>query len=157
MQKETKMIEEEISEEKGFALMEQSQKPQVFGNNNTTVFYSMQIPDSREGRLKIYNYMTKADYDLRSCINMVLKIKDIIAFPVQLRDENGEVFEVIKCNLIDEKGKVYSTCSKGVFNSLSTLFSIVGMPTWEKPISLKVVEKGVTSNSAWKTLVLEAV
>ena len=121
-------------------------------------FCSIEDDNSRKSKVAIYNAINNADEELAQHINEVLEIVDVVAFPVQLPDEQtGEVVECLKTVLIDKNGKSYTATSQGVANSLSRIFSIIGMPSWkDEPVKMKL-KQVPTRNGNNKVNILELV
>lgn len=103
-------------------------------------FCSMEL-SSNEAKARLFNAVSNPDKKLTECANMKIALKDVYIEPQVLErtDDNGiptgEVEEVNRMILIDDKGVSYTCCSKGVFNSLRRIIALYGMPnTWEKPL-----------------------
>ena len=96
---------------------------------------------SNEAKARLFNAVSNPDKKLTECANTKIALKDVYIEPqvVERTDDNGnptgEVEEVNRMILIDDKGVSYTCCSKGVFNSLRRIIALYGMPnTWEKPL-----------------------
>lgn len=102
------------------------------------------IPDdgSRKTKVAIFNAINNANEQIADHINEVLEIVDVVAFPVDVVDEDtGEIVTCLKTILIDKKGVSYSATSQGIANALSRVFSLVGMPSWaDEPVKMKIVQ-----------------
>ena len=111
-----------------------------FKNPSSKFYCSVADDGSRKAKVAIYNAINNADEQIADHINEVLDIVDVVAFPVQLTDEDtGEIVECLKTVLIDKAGKSYTATSQGIANSLSRIFSIVGMPSWkDEPVKMKI-------------------
>nr|DAU54327.1 MAG TPA: Single stranded DNA binding protein [Caudoviricetes sp.] len=103
-------------------------------------FCSMDL-STDDAKARLFNAVSNPDKKLTECANMKIALKDVYIEPQVLvrTDENGndtgEVEEVNRMVLIDDKGVSYTCCSKGVFNSLRRIIALYGMPNiWEKPI-----------------------
>ena len=103
-------------------------------------FCSIKDDGSRKSKVKIYNAISAVDESLADHIGEVLEVVDVIAHPVTLTDEKtGEIFEALRTVLVTKDGKSYEAVSNGITNSLSRIFSIVGMPSWvEEPVKMKI-------------------
>lgn len=120
----------------------------------TNHYCSMQ-PSDRKGKALLFKAMNNPDKRIGDCINMNIKIKDIYCEVVRcISQETGEVDEVPRVVLIDDKGVSYQSVSKGIFGAVSKLIQIFGAPTWEDP--LEVTIKQVT-RGANKMLTLDLV
>lgn len=125
--------------------------------DTTSAFFSSIVDDgSRKSKIAIYNAISKDDEKLDDHKGEILKIKDIVAHTVTLADEeSGEVLNLVRIILIDDKGVGYASISQGVYSSIQKIFAIVGMPTWDEPMKLKCVEQ--KTRKGFKTLTLELV
>ena len=82
---------------------------------------------------------------MRNHINEVIRVRDVYCEIVTcLNKDTGETSEAPRVVLIDTEGKSYQCVSTGIFNSLKRLFTVFGMPTWEKgvPCKIKQVSNG---------------
>lgn len=123
-----------------------------------TSFFFSSIKDdgSRESQIRIFNAINKADSKLDDHKGEVLEIKDVVAHPIELVDENtGELTECVRMVLIDKDGKGYESVSQGIFSSIKKLFVIIGQPSWEIPVKMKVIEQ--KTRKGFKTLTIELV
>ena len=126
-------------------------------NPNSKFFCSIADDGTRKTKVAIYNAINVADESLGDHINEVLEIVDVVAHPVTLVDEEtGEVVEALRTVLIDKNGKSYTAVSEGVTNSLSRIFSIVGMPSWkDEPVKMRLKQiKTRNGNNKVNTLEL---
>jgi hypothetical protein len=72
---------------------------------------------------------------------MVINAKDVFCEVVTCKNpETGESNECPRIVIIDDKGVGYQAVSLGVFSALKKVFQVFGVPTWKKPIALKVVQ-----------------
>lgn len=100
-------------------------------------------------RATLYKAMNNPEKRLKDMINMEISVKDIYVEIVKcVNRETGEEQPAPRIVLIDDKGVGYQCVSKGILSALSKLFQVYGMPTWEKPIKLKVsqISKGTDKN-----------
>ena len=110
-----------------------------------------------EGKKKMYNMLEKCDILLKDMIGQEINIKDIFVSQREIIDkETGEIKNKYRVILIDTVGKTYVTGSYGIFNCLSRLTQIFGMPTWEEGVKVKIVEQE-TKDRKRKQLRLELV
>jgi hypothetical protein len=111
--------------------------------------------DTPEDKKRIYNAMNNPDKRLGDCINETIEAKDVFVEVVEcVNKETGEMQNCPRVVLVDVKGCAYQCVSVGIFSALSKIFRVYGVPTWEKPIKLKV--KQITKSDR-KLLTLEAV
>lgn len=125
--------------------------------NATSTFYcSIQNDGTRASQVKIYNAVNSKGEPLDDHKNEVLEIVDIAAHPVTLTDENtGEVVDALRVVMIDKNGKIFDAVSQGIASSLQKIFGIVGQPTYNPPLRMKVVEQ--KTRKGFKTNTIELV
>lgn len=118
----------------GVDLVEQLKNP------NGNFYCSIKDDGTRKSKIAIYNAINGADESLADHIGETLEIVDVVAHPVTLIDEEtGEVVNALRTVLVDKSGKSYTAVSQGITNSLSRIFSIVGMPSWkDEPVKMKI-------------------
>jgi len=103
-------------------------------------FCSIADDGTRKSKVAIFNAINGADESVADHIGEVLEITDVVAHPVTLTDEEtGEIINTLRVVLIDKNGKTYTAVSEGITNSLSRIFSIIGMPSWkDEPVKMKI-------------------
>ena len=103
-------------------------------------FCSIEDDGTRKSKVAIYNAVNGADESISDHIGEVLEVVDVVAYPVSLVDEEtGDVLEALRTVLVTKDGKAYTAVSQGITNSLSRIFSIVGMPSWkDEPVKMKI-------------------
>ena len=130
-------------------------------NPNGKFYCSIKDDGSRKSKVAIYNAVNSVEKRLADCINMTLDVINVVAFPVALPNEvTGEINNCLSTVLITKDGTAYGATSQGIANSLSRIFSIVGMPddgAWEKePVRMKIKQMN-TRNGDNKILTIELV
>lgn len=111
----------------------------IFEQGNQKPAYCSIVAESFDDKAKIFNAMSSPDERLRNHINEVIKIRDVYCEIVTcMNKDTGETSEAPRVVLIDTEGKSYQCVSTGIFNSLKRLFTVFGMPTWEKGVPCKV-------------------
>lgn len=105
----------------------------------------------------LFNIINSPKFKLQDQINLTIEVKDIYAETCEyVSKETGELIPGVRIILVDKDGNSYSTSSKGVFNSLTKIFQIFGLPhQWEAPIPIRVKQLAVSNDR--KVLTLEAV
>lgn len=136
-------------------LVEQLNEP------NGSFFCSIKDDGTRKSKVAIYNAVNNAEKSLNDHIGEVLEIVNVVAFPVELLDEQtGEVVQALQTVLVAKDGTTYKATSQGITNSLVRIFSIVGKPddgAWEKePVKMKV-KQVKTRNGNNKVNIIELV
>lgn len=111
----------------------------IFEQGNQKPAYCSIVAESFEDKAKIFNAMSSPDERLRNHINEIIKIRDVYCEIVEfVNKDTGETSEAPRVVLIDTEGKSYQCVSTGIFNSLKGLFTVFGMPSWEKGVPCKV-------------------
>lgn len=125
-------------------------------NPGNQFYCSIQNDGSRAAAAKIYNAVNRKGESLDDHKGEILQIVDIAAHPVSLVDENtGELVNALRVVMIDKDGKNYDAVSQGIASSLQKIFGIVGMPSYNPPLALKVVEQ--KTRKGFKTNTIELV
>lgn len=112
-----------------------------FKNPELTMYCTLKA-ETKEEKIKLYNVVNSPSHITRECVNMPIKLQHVYAEVVTLEDGT----QVPRVIMIDENGESYQSASFGVYNSLVKIFSIVGQPPFEKPLTvipkLKACKKG---------------
>lgn len=117
----------------------EEQDMNIFEQGNQKPAYCSIVAESFDDKAKIFNAMSSPDERLRNHINEIIKIRDVYCEIVEcVNKDTGETSEAPRVVLIDTEGKSYQCVSSGIFNSLKRLFTVFGMPTWEKGVPCKV-------------------
>lgn len=119
-------------------------------------FCSMQ-PKTFQEKVAFYNAISSPAKKLGEMINLTIDVEHVYAETCNyVNKETGEVQGGVRIVLIDKDGVSYNTSSIGVYNSLSKIFTIFGVPqSWESPITVRV--KQITPADNRKVLTLELV
>lgn len=111
----------------------------IFEQGNQKPAYCSIVAESFDDKAKIFNAMSSPDERLRNHINEIINIRDVYCEIVMCTNKKtGETSEAPRVVLIDTEGKSYQCVSTGIFISLKRLFTVFGMPTWEKGVPCKV-------------------
>lgn len=95
-----------------------------------------------------------ADKRSDDVINQILNVRHILAHNVEMvNSATGEVMQSVRIVLVTTDGETIGTVSKGIYSSLQSITSIVGVPPWENGIRLRI--KPQTTRNGFRTLVLE--
>lgn len=116
------------------------------GNFLTTVA----MDGSPAAAAKVFNAINDNDGNIRDMIGKTLVVTDLMAFPVSIVNQDGEMIDGIRVVLITKDGKSYGSVAQGVFSSLQNIIAIVGMGPWPNGIKLSPVEK--TTRRGFRTL-----
>lgn len=107
-------------------------------------FCSLTASSPKE-KIRLFNLINAPEKRLKDMINVPLSITDIYAEIVYcINTDTGEQVPCPRIVLIDNAGVSYQCVSKGIFNALTKLFQIYGMPHWEVPLTItpKLITKG---------------
>jgi len=95
-----------------------------------------------------------ADKRSDDVINQILNVRHILAHNVEMvNSQTGEVMQSVRIVLVTTDGETIGTVSKGIYSSLQSITSIVGVPPWDNGIRLRI--KPQTTRNGFRTLVLE--
>lgn len=128
----------------------------VLTDVDSNFFCSIANDGSRASQVKIYNAINNKGESLDDNKGKVLEIVDVACHPVNLVDTNtGETINTLRVVLVDKDGKNYDAVSQGIVSSLQKIFAIVGQPSYNPPLKMKVVEQ--KTRSGFKTNTIELV
>lgn len=112
----------------------------------------------RDGKSRIISTFVGDDFETKvatfAAVSGAVKIADnlgatinlanIVVQPVeQVNESTGQVQEVPRVILIDDKGNAFAAISGVLFKRVEDLLGLVGHPsTWGKPLPVKVVKEG---------------
>lgn len=124
--------------------------------NESGAPYTSLLAESEDTALLLYKAMNNPDERLSDHINEIVTIRHIFIQPIELpNQETGEVQISPRIVLISDDGTTYATISKGIYNSLKNLCTIIGTPeTWKAPVKVKVIQRTIKER---KMLSLDAV
>ena len=122
------------------------------GANAVSHFFDTTTMD---GKMALYNAMQTAD-KVDEHLNEPLHVTNVIAQAIEVTNqETGEFNQSIRVVIHADEGD-FAAASPTLAHAFGNLFAIFGTPdTWEKPLSLKVVEK--KSRRGYKFFDLELV
>lgn len=113
---------------------------------SSSTFCSVKGGD-RKAKALVYNAMNNPTHRVGDCINKKIKVKDVLAEIIELaNDETGELQQVPRVVLIDDKGESYQAVSTGIFNAVKKLIAVFGAPTWDEPIEVMVKQISLGKN-----------
>lgn len=112
-------------------------------------------PETDEQKASLYKAMSQPDRKMSDFINTKIKVVDLYVEIVEIADEQtGEMSKLPRVVLFTEDGTTYASISKGVFNAIKRLCTVYGMPHWEKPIPLKIIQT-TAKNRKFLNLIVE--
>lgn len=107
-------------------------------------YCSMQVTDEKSASM-LFKAMNQPDGSLGDHINETIDVTNIFIQPVAMpNQETGEMNVVPRIVLFDVEGKTYVTVSRGIYNALKNMCSIVGTPEiWKAPVTIKVGQRQI--------------
>lgn len=107
-------------------------------------YCSMQVTDEKSASM-LFKAMNQPDDSLGDHINETIDVTNIFIQPVVMPNQDtGEMNVVPRIVLFDVEGKTYVTISKGIYNALKNMCTIVGTPeTWKAPVTIKVGQRQI--------------
>lgn len=133
----------------------------IFGDQSIGETFASFNPDDMDGKIKLYNAINSPDERIANCINMSIKMRDVIVKAVKLAadrtgsgdnwTEDGEERDGYRVILIDMDGKSYSATSAGIYNSISTIRTVFGTLHFEDGLNV-IVNQVKTKNGNTLTL-----
>lgn len=103
-------------------------------------FCSLKAETPQE-KATLFRIMNSPEKRISDCINQTILVKDVYCEVVQVANkETGEVNTCPRVVLVDKDGIGYQSVSFGIYGSLKKLFQVYGVPTWEEPVPVKVIQ-----------------
>lgn len=93
---------------------------------------------NREGQMIIYNAINSPTGRLGDMIGKIINVKDVIAEPTVIYNEEQVPIETIRLTLITDDNNSYTCVSTGIYNAVKKLIAVFGMPTWTDPLPLEI-------------------
>lgn len=119
---------------------------QELSAESPSTYCSVQGGD-RKAKALVYNAMNNPTHRVGDCINKKLLIKDVLAEVIELEnEETGELQQVPRVVLIDEKGESYQAVSTGIFNAVKKAIAVFGAPTWDEPLPIVIKQVSLGKN-----------
>ena len=125
-------------------------------SNNSSMYCSIK-GETVQDKVAIFNAISNPKNNLSDCIGMTIDVKDVVAHYVHVEStiNPGEIVSAPRIVLIGADGVTYACVSTGIMQALKQIFMLFGMPTWETPVRVKVVQK--TGRKGFRFLSLELV
>lgn len=103
-------------------------------------FCSLKAETPQE-KATLFRIMNSPEKRISDCINQTILVKDVYCEVVQVTNkETGEVNTCPRVVLVDKDSIGYQSVSFGIYGSLKKLFQVYGVPTWEEPVPVKVIQ-----------------
>ena len=110
---------------------------------------------SQDDRIDLFNALETCDVLINDIVGQEIVIKDVYCKEyTKVDDETGEAITKYRTIIFDMDGKTYATGSYGLFNSLRQIFAIIGMPTYQDGLKVKVVKKATKNGKQSLSLTL---
>ena len=116
-------------------------------------FFSSLASNTLQEKARLYNAISNPAHQTGDCIGETILVTDVIVEIIDITDDlTGETKQAPRVVLIDKGGETYQSVSVGIYNSITRLFQIVGMPTWGDGLPLKVRQINAKNNNRVLTL-----
>lgn len=97
--------------------------------------------ETPEEKATLFRIMNSPEKRISDCINQTILVKDVYCEVVNVTNkETGEVNTCPRVVLVDKDGIGYQSVSFGIYGSLKKLFQVYGVPTWDEPVPVKVIQ-----------------
>lgn len=120
----------------------------------TNQYCSIKAVDGK-AKAALFNAMNNPDKRLSDMINKQIAIRDLYMEMVQCAGDGGEILNLPRIVLIDDKGISYQCVSTGIFGCMKKLVAMYGEPTWKEPIKVSVLQKKTRRGYNVLTLAVE--
>ena len=102
-------------------------------------FYSSLKANTPLERATLFNAISNPAHQTSDNIGETILVKDVIVEIIDITDDlTGETKQAPRVVLVDVGGQTYQSVSVGIYNSIARLIQIMGEPTWEGGLPLKV-------------------
>lgn len=117
--------------------------------------YCSKLATTEEDKKELFNALESCDVLLNDIVGTTIDVKDIYVEEREVVDkETGEMKTKFRTILFDKDGKTYATGSYGIYNVLKKIVGIYGLPTWKKPLQVKVAKRPIGNGKSSLTLTL---
>lgn len=118
-------------------LIETDEQGFLMDLTSATVSYSSFEPKTQDEKISFYNAINNPQKRLKDCVNMEISIQHVYCERCVFVGETGEITEGVRTVMIDKDGNGYQAASRGIFNCIRKLFSIMGEPkSWEGSVTI---------------------
>lgn len=114
----------------------------ALASGKQTVFSTLQGNDF-DTKMQLLEAVTNSE-PLSENLNKRIDLVNVVIQAVEMTDEaTGEIREVPRVILIDDKGTAFHAISQPIFRAVETILGITGQPgTWPHALPIKVVKEG---------------
>lgn len=118
-------------------------------------FCSMQAEDN-QSRVTLFNACSNPE-KISSMIGKQIKMIHFFVEVIQtVSEQSGEMVNVPRVVIIDEKGKGFQGVSLGLYNSVKRIVTMFGLPsTWEKPHTVEVQQIELKQGRTFNLLMID--
>lgn len=123
-------------------------------NNQEISVIASFIPETQDEKKTLYNALNSSDEALGDHINETIMLTDVVlAHNEIVNEENGEISNVVRCILLDDKDITYGCVASGVYKSICNIHAIFGTLHFTEPLPVTIRQVKVKRGSTL-TLVL---
>lgn len=135
------VMEERNEEVKEMVVAPQKSDEEILGrltHTEQSTFTSIK-GETVDEKKQLFKAMNEPDFRISDLINGEINMKDLYVQIVEVVDkETGELRKLPRTVIFDEKGQSYVASSYGIYNSITKIVQLFGLPTWENPIPVKI-------------------
>lgn len=122
-----------------------SPMPGFMGSGASPDYWCTLSPRSPREAETIFAMRQGPTLALSENINRPLAVVHILAHPIQVTSEQGELKDLVRFVFLTQDGMYYSCASEGVKSSLNLIFSLKGVPPYAEPLLLQAVNRKTRS------------
>ena len=115
--------------------------PAFLGSGATPDYWCTLSPRSPREAETIFAMRQGPTLSLSENINRPLAVIHILAHPIQVTAETGELRDLVRFVFLTQDGMYYSCASEGVKSSLNLIFSLKGVPPYAEPLVIQAVNR----------------
>lgn len=108
--------------------------PTWFSDDGVTGVLTTIDVSTNDGKLAVMEAKLAPGTPLSDVVGRPFLLENILAFPVKIQRDEGEIIDSVRIHLVTPEGTVYTTCSVGVRDSVRLIFSLYGMKPFTPPI-----------------------
>lgn len=111
---------------------------------------------TQEEKKALFNHINSPDKKLGDFVNMEINLKNVYAETcTYINKETGEATPGVRMVLIDADNVAYASSSSGIYNALTKIFQLFGLPSsWKTPLKVRVKQISAGDNKRVYTLEL---
>lgn len=110
-----------------------------FQKGSTDFITGLPADDSPLSKAMLYQAINSNNGSVDELINKDIDLANFMIYPAHMLDQQGQVVPIKRSVLILEDGTTYGCSAEGVFNSLSKIVAMMGMPDqWAGTLPVKI-------------------